>query len=322
MYYRLRLHISKINIFNVYYALNLYYNNYMNLDWYRVFFQLAKSGSFSKASKELFVTQPAVSRTIAQLEDFLGCELFYRSRQGVTLTEQGKVLYENLENAFDSISAAEKAIEEIQTLKKGEIKFGASDILFRNYLVEILKLFKSEYPNIKIKIVSHSTSNIINLLKRGEIDFGIVNLPVATDKKLAFKPIITVQDCFIVGEKYKHLVEKRIHLNELVDYPFILLNNSTNTRKHINQHFKNNSISIIPDFEFGNTDLLVEFAKNDFGIAYVCKNFVKQNLESGQVYEINLYEEIPPREISVAWLNSIPLSVVSKAFIEMLDKPV
>ncbi len=294
----------------------------MNLDWYRVFFQLAKSGSFSKASKDLYVTQPAVSRTIAQLEDILGCELFYRSRQGVTLTEQGKVLYENLENAFDSISAAEKAIADIQTLKKGEIKFGASDILFRNYLVEILKLFKSEYPNVKIKIVSHNTSNIINLLKRGEIDFGIVNLPVATDKKLAFKPITTVQDCFIVGEKYKHLVGKKIHLKELVDYPFILLDNSTNTRKHINQYFKNNFISIIPDFEFGNTDLLVEFAKTDFGIAYVCRNFVKQNLEAGKVYEIKLYEEIPPRVISVAWLNSIPLSVVSKAFIEMLDKPV
>ena len=318
MHYNLGLDISKINIFNVYYANKLYYNIYMNLDWYRVFFQLAKSGSFSKASKDLFVTQPAVSRTIAQLEDSLGCELFYRSRNGVTLTEQGKVLYENLVNAFDSISAAEKAISEIQTLQRGEIKFGASDTMFKYYLVHILKYFKEEYPDIKIRIVSENTSNIVNLIKSGELDFGIINLPADSDRKLEYEPLYIEQDCFVVGGKYKHLTGKRIHLEKLNEYPVMLLNDTTNTRKQINKYFKNNFVTIVPEFESGNTDLLVDFAKNDFGIACVCRNFVKRELESGELFEINLFEQMEPRQINAAWLRSVPRSILAKAFIEKL----
>lgn len=290
----------------------------MNLDWYKTFFQLANSGSFSRAAKEMYITQPAVSHAIAQLENALGCDLFLRNRQGVVLTQQGRILYDNLINAFDSISAAEKAITEIQTFKKGEIKFGASDTLFSFYLIPILKLFKEEHPAIKISVISDTTSKMLNLIKSGDIDFGIVNMPV-DDKNLILKPIMKVQDCFVVGQKYKHLASKKMHIGEIVQYPLILLNNSTSTRKYINLYFQKHFLSVVPDFEFGNTNILVEFAKNDFGIACVYKSYIKRELENEELYEIPLYEKIPERNIEVAFLKSVPLSIISNAFIEKLE---
>ena len=289
----------------------------MNLDWYKTFFQLANIGSFSQAAKKMYVTQPAVSRSIAQLEKTLGCQLFFRTSQGVTLTQQGKILYDNLKNAFNYISAAENAITEIQTLKKGELKFGASDLLFKYFLIPIIRMFKKEYPGIKIRIISDNTATIINLIKSGELDFGIVNMPVL-DKSLEMKTIMKVQDCFVVGPKYKNLCNKKIHIEELTKYPLLMHNESTNTRKHLDLYFQKHLISAMPEFESGASDVLIEFAKNDFGVAFVYKNHVREELESGQLFEIQLYENIKEREVSLAWLNSVPLSVVSNAFIEKL----
>ena len=293
----------------------------MNLEWYRTFFQLANSGSFSQAAKQMHITQPAVSHAIAQLENSLGCVLFLRNRQGVTLTQQGRILYDNLKNAFDSISAAEKAITEIQTFKKGKIKFGASDTLFRFLLIPILILFNNEYPGIKISVISDTTAKIVNLIKSGEIAFGIVNMPV-DDKSLILKPIMKVQDCFVVGKKFKHLASEKMHIEEIVQYPLILLNDSTNTRMYINRYFEKHSLSVVPDYEFGNTDILVQFAKSDFGIACVYKNYIKKELENEELYEIKLYEKIPERNIDIAFLKSVPLSIVSNVFIEKLEKTI
>lgn len=289
----------------------------MNLDWYRTFFQLAESGSFSSAAKQMYVTQPAVSRSIAQLERALGCELFYRNRLGVTLTQQGQVLYDNLKNAFDYISAAEKAITEIQTLEKGELKFGASDLLFKFILIPILRSFRKEYPGIKIQVISDNTATIIGLIKSGDVDFGIVNMPVVASG-LVLKPIMNVQDCFVVGPKYKFLSDKKIHIEEMTQYPLIMLNKTTNTRKHLDLFFQKHMVTAVPEFEFGASDVLIEFAKNDFGIAYVYKDHVKEELENGRLFELKLHETIKEREVDAAWLSSVPLSVVSKVFIEKL----
>jgi len=289
----------------------------MNLDWYRTFFQLAKSGSFSQAAKHMYITQPAVSRSIAQLEKNLGCQLFFRTRQGVSLTQQGEILYDNLENAFNYIAAAENAITEVQTLKRGELKFGASDLLFKYFLIPIIRLFKDEYPDIKIRMISDNTATIINKIKRGEIEFGIVNKPVL-DKSLEIKTLMKVQDCFVVGPKYKHLTNKKRHIIDLAGYPMLMHNQLTNTRKHLDSYLQKNLISVAPQIESGFSDVLIEFAKNDFGIAFVYKNHVKEELDSGKLYEIQLYEKIEEREISIAWLASVPLSVVSNVFIEKL----
>ena len=164
-----------------------------------------------------------------------------------------------------------------------------------------------------------TTPGIISLLKAGKIDFGIINMPYH-DEQLAVKNLMPIQDCFVAGEKYRLLSEGMQPLCEIVKHPLLLLEKNSNSRTYIDQYFKVNSLSALPDFELGNIDLLIHFAKYDFGIACVIKNFIKDELENGTLYEIKPIEKIPPRAIGAAWLKDVPLSIASKELIGQLDK--
>jgi LysR family cyn operon transcriptional activator len=290
----------------------------MNLELYKPFYYAARYGSISKASEHLFITQPAVSRAIRQLEDEMKCTLFARNPKGVKLTREGEVLYKYIEQAFNFISAAEKKIEDIKNLQSGEIRIGVSDTLCKHYLLPHLKHFNTIHPLIKIHLICPTTPEIINYLKAGKIDFGIINMPFFDDR-LNFKHIMEIQDCFITGEKYKDLSGKTQPLSEIVKYPILLLEKSSNSRLYIDRYFQENSIPVAPDFELGNIDLLIHFARFDFGIACVIKNFIKDELEKGYLFEIEPLEKISPRSIGAAWLKDVPLSIAATKLINSLE---
>ncbi len=290
----------------------------MNLELYRPFYYAAKSGSISKASEQLFITQPAVSRAIKQLEDSLGCTLFFRTSKGVELTQEGDILFKHIEQAFGLISSAESKINDVRNLITGEVKIGVSDTLCKYYLIPYLKLFNTNYPGVKVHVTCPTTPEIIKLLKAGKIDFGIINMPLK-DEQLEFKAVMEIQDCFVAGEKYKHLSGKMLPISEVVKYPLLFLEKSSNTRAYIDEYLKNNSIAAVPDFELGNIDLLIQFAKFDFGIACIIENFAQDILDEGGLYKLHLIEKIPPRNISVAWLKSVPLTSAAKELIRNLE---
>ena len=292
----------------------------MNLELYKTFYQIARSGSILKASEQLYISQPAVSRAIRQLEHELGCSLFFRTSRGVRLTQQGQVLFEHIDRAFGFIATGEKKIAELQSLSAGEISIGVSDTLCKYYLIPYLKLFNTYHPAIRIHVTCPSTPGIIKLLKAGKIDFGIINMPL-DDDQLSYKNIMEIQDCFVAGEKYRQLSYKVLSVRELVKYPLLLLERSSNTRIYIDEYFRQNSISVEPAFELGNIDLLMQFARYDFGLACVIRNFVEDELDEGRFYEIKLAEKIPPRSICAVWLKEVPLSAAAREMIGCLDSP-
>ena len=290
----------------------------MNLELYKTFYYIAKHGSISKAAEHLYITQPAVSRAIKQLEYDLGCALFSRTPKGVKLTQEGEILYQYIAQAFGFISAAEKKISDVKNLLGGEVRIGVSDTLCKNYLVPYLKLFNTLHPSIKIHVICPTTPGIISLLKAGKIYFGIINLHYQDDQ-LVFKNIMQVQDCFVTGEKYKHLSYQMQALSEIVKHPLLLLEKNSNSRVYIDEYFKENFINATPDFELGNIDLLIHFARYDFGIACVIRNFIEDELDSGGLYEVKPIEKIPPRSIGAAWLKDVPLSTAAKELIGHLE---
>lgn len=293
----------------------------MNLEQYRIFYSVATRKSISKAAETLYITQPAVSKSIRKLEEELGCILFERTPKGVHLTSEGTVLYQYIEQALNFIKTGEKKIDDIKNLLSGEVRIGVSDTLCKYYLVPYLKKFNTLHPEIKIKVTCPTTPGIINLLKNGKIDFGIINMPY-TDDNLNFKSVMEVQDCFVAGEKYKHLSKTKQPLDTIAKQPLLLLEKNSNSRIYMDKYFLDNSVSVIPDFELGNIDLLVHFAKNDFGIACVIRNFIKEDIDQKQLYEIDPVEKIPPRSIGIAWLKNVPLSKASNEIINILDKKI
>lgn len=171
---------------------------FANMELYKIFYYVTRSGSISKATEQLYISQPAVSRAIKNLEHAIGCKLFDRSSKGIKLTLEGDILFTHLEKAFNNINAAEYKINEIQNMQHGEVKIGVSDTLCQHYLLPFLQKYNHQYPQIKIYVTDPSSLQIVNLVKKGSIDFGIVNLPIE-DNELKIVKSYDLQDCFVVG---------------------------------------------------------------------------------------------------------------------------
>lgn len=288
------------------------------LDLYKVFRQVGKSKSFSKAAEELYMTQPAVSQSIMQLERELDIRLFSRTPKGVILTTEGQHLFEYVNSAINLIELGEKKILEFQNLSIGELKIGAGDTISKYYLIKYLEEFQKLYPNIKLKIINGTTLELCELIKSGAIDISVCNFPIE-DKVLELIPCTEIQDIFVCGEKYKYLLNESVSLEELIKLPLIFLEKTSNSRKYVENFILDKGLKISPEVEIGSYDLLLEFAKINLGIASVVKEFSADYLEKELVYEIKLNEEIPKRQVGVCYSKKIPLSLAAIKFIELIE---
>lgn len=289
----------------------------IRLELYKVFDKVAKCQSFSKAARELYMTQPAVSQAIMQLEDELKIRLFTRTPRGVILTNEGKMLFEYTNSAISLLDAGEKKIKESRDLKEGELKIGVSDTISRYYLLPYLEKFHKSYPNIKLKIINRTTVELCNLIKSGEIDIGIWNLPIKDDS-LDIEKCKDIHDIFVLGERYKNLISKAMTYEEIIKYPLIFLDNRSRSRQYVEDYLFSKGIKIIPEIELGSHDLLLEFAKIGLGLACVVKEFSEDYLLNGSLYKVNLVEDIPKRSIGICSLKGVSLSPSSEKFVEYL----
>lgn len=289
------------------------------LDLYNVFCTVAKSNSFSKAAKVLFLTQPAVSQSIMQLERELDTRLFNRSPKGVSLTTEGSLLFEYVNSAINLIDVGEEKILEFKNLTTGELKIGVGDTISRYFLLPYLEAFHTRYPNIKFTIANGTTSELCAILKSGGVDIAICNLPI-DDSTLELRPCFEIQDTFVYGERFKKILAKPISLQKLVKLPLIFLESNSNSRRYVEEYLQSKGIRIAPEFELGSHELLLEFAKINLGVACVTKEFSQQFLNNGLLQEVQLLEKIPPRSIGVCYLKTVPLSPASTKFVELIKQ--
>lgn len=288
------------------------------LDLYKVFSQVVKSKSFSKAAKELYMTQPAVSQAIMALERELDIRLFNRTPKGVSLTNEGTLLFEYINSAMNLIKLGEEKILEFQNLAIGELKIGVGDTISKYFLVPFLEKFHNKYPNIKFKINNSTTLELCELLKSGDIDIAICNLPIE-DPSIESSSCFEVGDIFICGEKFKRLSRESIEFSEICKYPLIFLEPNSNSRKYVEKFLLSKGVKISPEFELGSYDLLLEFAKINLGVACVVKEFTKEYLDEGTIYQVKLKEDIPRRSIGICHLKSVPMSIASTKFVEIIN---
>ncbi|GGH31087.1 LysR family transcriptional regulator [Paenibacillus segetis] len=288
------------------------------LDLYKIFCMVGKSQSFSKAAKDLYMTQPAVSQAIMQLERELDIRLFTRTPKGVSLTNEGKLLFEYVNSAINLIDIGEEKILEFKNLTVGELKIGVGDTISRYFLLPYLEAFHNKYPNIKFKIVNGTTLELCSILKSGEVDIALCNFPL-DDSALELRPCMEIHDIFVCGPKYKELLSNPVSLDEVVRQPLIFLEKNSNSRRYVEDYLSSKGIKISPEFELGSHDLLLEFAKINLGVASVTKEFALEYIKKGLLYEVQLTEEIPKRNIGVCFLKSVPLSLASTKFMEIIE---
>jgi DNA-binding transcriptional LysR family regulator len=253
-----------------------------------------------------------------QLERELDIRLFNRTPKGVSLTNEGSLLFEYVNSAINLIQVGEEKILEFKNLTIGELKIGVGDTISRYFLLPKLEAFHNKYPNLKFKIVNGTTLELCSILKSGEVDIAICNFPL-DDSSLELRPCIDIHDIFVCGEKYNYLLSSPVSLNEVIKQPLILLEKKSNSRRYVEDYMMSKGVKVSPEFELGSHDLLLQFAKANLGIACVTKEFSQEYLKEGLLFEVPIDDEIPSRNIGVCSLKSVPLSLAAKKFVEIVE---
>lgn len=290
----------------------------VKLDSYRVFCEVAKNQSFSGAAKFMYMSQPAVSQIIMNLEQELNTRLFTRTPKGVNLTTDGQLLYEYISSAINLIGVGEKKLSESRDLITGELKIGVGDTISRHYLLPYLEEFRNNFSNIKLRIINRTTMELCKILKSGEIDIAVCNLPVK-DFALDVKKCMSVHDIFVCGERFRQLTLLPASLEEISEKPLIFLESKSNSRQYVEKYFLSRGIKLQPEIELGSHELLLEFARFNFGIACVTEEFSQEYLKNGFLYKIRLEKEIPERAIGFCFLKSVSLSSAASKFVSIVQ---
>lgn len=273
----------------------------INFELYRIFYTVANAKNITKAAEELMISQPAISKSIKNLEEQLGGQLFIRTKRGVILTDEGKEFYNYIKRAMEYIYNAESKFTDLINLNTGTIKIGISSTLTKEFLIPYLEEFHKKYPKIDIQIVTNISSELIPKLKTGLIDIIIFNIiEERFDKDIDIVECKQIEDCFVVNSSYKELLDKELSLNDLNNYPLILQSKGSNTRTFLDRLTSNYDVTLKPIMELASYSLVVEFTKIGFGIGYVTKDYIKKEIENKELFILNIKEDIPKRSIGIA----------------------
>lgn len=291
-----------------------------NLELYKVFYTVASCGNISLAAEKLFISQPAVSKTIKNLESITAVTLFWRNSRGVKLTEEGKILFEYVERALNEITVAEKVLEKLKKREQGIIKVGVSTILCKHFFIPPLKRFMKEYPHIEFKITNKSTLETLKLIEVGELDLCIVSefSDLFQGDNVSFIKLSEVQDIFVASKGYLNSLSINENWDIFSEGTIMLLEKSNISRRYIDKYFNNNNIIVKPEIEISNMDLLIEFAKIGLGVTVAIKDIIQKELQEGSLVEIPMSPPIPKRDIGVVFHKNIPLSLAAREFLQYL----
>lgn len=287
-----------------------------NLSSYRIFYTVANTGNISKAAKELYISQPAISKSIQKLEESVGCKLFSRSSRGVVLTEEGKLLYEHVSGAFETLNLGEEKLRRSIELGVGHLKIGVSATLCKYMLLPYLKEFIRRNPHISISITCQSTNETLRLIEDNKIDIGLIGKPDSI-KNIQFDFLEEIEDVFVATKDYiRNLRARGIQKNQILSSSTLMLLDKNNmTRQYIDDYLQENQIVIKDSIDISNMDLLIDFARIGVGVACVIKSFVSEDLASGALVEIPLGIPIHKREVGFAYRSSIKPSKSLEEFI-------
>lgn len=286
----------------------------INYELYKVFYYVATSLSFSEASKQLFISQSAVSQSIKALEKKIGQNLFIRSTKKVQLTPEGEILLRHVEPAINLIQRGENQIIESSTLGGGQLRIGASDTICRYFLVPYLNKFHKQYPHVHIKVTNQTSIRCVDLLNNGQVDFIVTNYPNSRlSNSNRIQTIKKFQDVFVASKEHFDLDHKELSLTELLEYPILMLDRQSTTSEFLHHLLLQHELDLVPEIELNSNDLLLDLANIGLGIAFLPDYCLKENPDS--LYKIRLKEALPSRELVVVTNDSIPLNPAAKEFI-------
>ena len=289
----------------------------INYELYKVFYYVATSLSFSEASKQLYISQSAVSQSIKTLEKKLNQPLFIRSTKKVQLTPAGKILLKHIEPAMNLIRRGENQLLDTNTLGLGQLHIGASDTICRYFLVPYLKEFHKQFPNVPIKVTNATSLSCVDLLEQGKVDLIVTNFPNAKlSPSYMQKTVLNFKDVFIANPAYFNLKQHEIPFEELKQYPILMLDRKSTTSELLHNLFLQHQLELVPEIELSSNDLLIDLARIGLGIAFIPDYCLTK--DSKDLYILKTKEPMPARQIVACVNPSLPLSASTEEFLKIL----
>lgn len=291
----------------------------VNYDLYKVFYQVARWSSFSRAADHLHLTQSAVSQAIKNLESQLGVPLFFRRTRQVLLTNEGQLLLLHVEQAINYLKTAENKLMEIKNLQAGQLHIGSSDTVTRYFLLPRLELFVRTFPGVTLRLINRTSTQLLELLKKGAIDLAMVTVSgelVGLREEGSWE----MSDIFVASRVFSALRQKRLSLQELARQPLILLEKGSATRKGLDSFFEKRKVVLAPRIEVESVELLADFARRGLGIAHLPRECVTTDLQRGKLFIVHTEAAFPPRHLKLVTLPNVPLSRAGQRLIELLHQ--
>ena len=279
-----------------------------NLEAYKVFYYVAKCGSVTKAAGELSISQPAVSQAIKQLENTLDAALFHRAAKGVRLTSEGELLYSYVAKGYEQIEMGVKKVHQMQNMELGEVRIGASDMTLQFYLLPYLEKFHEQYPGIKVIVTNAPTPETVNYLIEGHIDFGIVSTPFPE-----------IEDVFVAGRRFFSYKNRTLDFQKLESLPLIFLEKNTSSRSYMDEFLAGNGVYVQPEFELATSDMIVQFVRRNLGVGCVMRDFARDYVESGLLFELRFNKIIPKRQFCVVRNTKMPMAPAAEKLLEIME---
>lgn len=290
-----------------------------NLEYYKVFYYVAKTGSLTQAAAILSISQPAVSQSMKLLEVQTGAKLFSRVSKGVRLTAEGEMLYSYVSKGYEQIEAGEQKLKQMLNLELGEIRIGASDMTLQFYLLPYLELFHEKNPGIKVLVTNAPTPETLLNLQNGQIDLGVVSSPFHPTESMETMTVRDIEDIFVGGRRFISYKNKTLDFSELEKLPIICLEGKTSTRSYLDGYLSSNGVMIQPEFELATSDMIVQFALRNLGVGCVVKDFALPFLQNGKLFEFRFNKIIPKRQFCIVTDRKKPLSAAAKNLLDIIQ---
>ena len=290
----------------------------ISFDYYKVFYEVARSHSITLAASHLCLTQPTVTKYIQNLEAALGCQLFVRSQKGVSMTEEGQRLFRQISHPCQQMGQAQEIIRECTTNQNGKITISATELTMRYFLLPFLERFQHRFPNVRLQIHAHSFPAMITSLNDETVDFALSITPLESFSDFEITPVSDFQDILIAGSRYSYLEDKQLSMEDILSFPIISMEHGTASRRFWDSLFEEHGFELSPNIELNSNDLIAPATVHNLGIGLVPYKFARHNLINYGIIQLKTDFFVPKRQICLIRNPLHPQNTPAQILIDML----
>ena len=287
------------------------------LEQYRIFKEVADCGNLTAAAQKLYISQSAVSQSLKALETSLQVQLFSRHPRGVSLTAEGRHLYEYVSRALSLLQAGEHRLQQMRELVTGELSIGINSTLMKYYLMPILQSYHKAYPQIRIHIHGGTSGRVLEQLKDGQVDLAFATTPPA-EENFHTVTCFATHTAFVAAPDYPCDFERIYTLEEITHFPLLVLDRAASSRRFLEAQFLQRGLKLEPEMESASHNLLISLARIGLGVACVTREMSLSGLDRGVIRELKVNETLPPRSVSMCMLRSSEPTAAARRFAEFV----